>query len=74
MDTKIFLQGFDSKVSSNTSEGLNVQFKGRRKLLPLNDVAEVISQYDQYTRREGKMQYHKVDLSGQPHMFQRSFQ
>jgi len=49
MDTKIFLQGFDSKVSSNTSEGLNVQFKGRKKLLPLNDVAEVISQYDQYT-------------------------
>lgn len=49
MDTKIFLQGFDNKKSSNTSSGLNVEFKGRRKLLPLNDVAEVISQYDQYT-------------------------
>lgn len=54
MDTKIFLQGFDSKVSSNTSEGLNVQFKGRRKLLPLNDVAEVISQYDQYKEEREK--------------------
>lgn len=54
MDTKIFLQGFDSKVSSNTSEGVNVQFKGRRKLLPLNDVAEVISQYDQYREEREK--------------------
>ena len=54
MDTKIFLQGFDSKVSSNTSEGLNVQFKGRIKLLPLNDVAEVISQYDQYREEREK--------------------
>ena len=54
MDTKIFLQGFDSKVSSNTSEGLNVKFKGRRKLLPLNDVAEVISQYDQYLEEREK--------------------
>ena len=54
MDTKIFLQGFDSKASSNTSEGLNVQFKGRRKLLPLNDVAEVISQYDQYREEREK--------------------
>ena len=48
MDTKIFLQEFDSKKSSNTSSGLNMQFKGRKKNLPLNDVAEVISQYDQY--------------------------
>ena len=54
MDTKIFLQGFDSKVSSNTSEGVNVQFKGRKKLLPLNDVAEVISQYDQYREEREK--------------------
>lgn len=49
MDTKIFLQGFNSKKSSNTSNGVNVELKGRRKLLPLNDVAEVISQYDLYT-------------------------
>lgn len=48
MDTKIFLQGFDSKKSSNTSEGLDVQFKGRRKLLPLNGIDEVISQHDLY--------------------------
>jgi hypothetical protein len=48
MDTKIFLQGYDSKKSSNTSGGLNVQFKGGRRLLPLNDVAQVISQNDQY--------------------------
>jgi len=48
MDTKIFLQSFNSKKSSNTSEGLNVELKGKRKLLPLNDVADVISQYDQY--------------------------
>lgn len=54
MDTKIFLQGFDSKVSSNTSEGLNVGFKGKRKLLPLNDVAEVISQYDLYREEREK--------------------
>ena len=49
MDTKIFLQGFDSKKSVNTSEGLNMSLKGKRKLLPTNDVEEVISQYDQYT-------------------------
>ena len=48
MDNKIFLQGFGSKKSSNTSEGLEIRFKGRKKLLPLNDVAEVLSQYDQY--------------------------
>jgi len=54
MDTKIFLQEFNSKASSNTSEGLNVQFKGRRKLLPLNDVAEVVSQYDQYREEREK--------------------
>ena len=54
MDTKIFLQGFNSKTSSNTSEGLDVQFKGRRKLLPLNDVAEVISQYDLYREEREK--------------------
>ena len=48
MDTKIFLQGFGSKQSVNTSEGLNMSLKGKRKLLPTNDMAEVISQYGQY--------------------------
>lgn len=48
MDSKIFLQSHRSKKSSNTSSGLNVQFKGRRKLLPLNDVVESVSQYEQY--------------------------
>ena len=63
MDTKIFLQGFDSKKSSNTSEGLDVQFKGRRKLLPLNDASEVISQYDQY--REEREKCNKIRLTCQ---------
>ena len=49
MDTKIFLQGFDSKKSVNTSEGLNMSLKGKRRLLPTNDVEEVISQYELYT-------------------------
>ena len=48
MDTNVFLQGHNSKKSVNTSEGLNMSLKGRRKLLPTNDVAEVISQNDQY--------------------------
>lgn len=48
METKIFLKGFDSKRSTNTSSGLDVQLKGRRKLLPLNEFTEVISQYDEY--------------------------
>ena len=49
METKIFLQEFGSKKSVNTSGGLNMSLSGKRKLLPTNDVAEVISQYDQYT-------------------------
>lgn len=48
MDAKIFLQSHLSKKSSNTSNGVNVQFNGRRKLLPTNDVSEIVSQYDQY--------------------------
>lgn len=48
MDAKIFLQSHLSKKSSNTSNGVNVQFKGRSKLLPTNDVSEIVSQYDQY--------------------------
>lgn len=49
MNTKIFLQGFNSKKSVNTSEGVNLSLKGKRRLLPTNDVWETISQYDQYT-------------------------
>ena len=45
----IFLQKFNSKTSSNTSKGINVELKGKRKLLPLDDVSDVISQYDQYS-------------------------
>lgn len=48
MDTRIFLEGFNSKKSVNTSESLNVGLRGKRKLLPTNDVSEVISQFDQY--------------------------
>lgn len=54
MDTKVFLQGFDSKKSSNTSEGLDAQFKGRRKFLPLDGIAEVVSQFDQYIEEREK--------------------
>lgn len=48
MDTRILLEGHRNKVSSNTSEGLNVELKGKRKILPSDGFAEVISQYDQY--------------------------
>ena len=48
METNIFLQGFNSKKAVNTSEGLNVSLRGKRKLLPTNDVEEVISQNDVY--------------------------
>lgn len=54
MDTKIFLQQFQSKSSSNTSEGLDVQLKGRKKLLPFNEFGNVISQYDQYRAEREK--------------------
>lgn len=45
----IFLKEFKHKKSVNTSEGLNISLKGKRKLLPTSDVSEVISQYDVYT-------------------------
>ncbi len=48
METKIFLEGFDSKKSVNKNEGLNVELRGKRKLLPTNDVADVISEFEQY--------------------------
>jgi hypothetical protein len=54
MNTEIFLNGYESKKSSNTSGGLDVSFKGKRKLLPLNDFGETISQYDQYMEEREK--------------------
>ena len=49
MDNKIFLEKVRSKQSANTSSGLNVKLKGNRKLLPLNDVSDVISLMKQYS-------------------------
>lgn len=48
MTQKIFLQGYQGKNSSNTSEGVNVSLKGKHKFLPFNDAAHTISQYEQY--------------------------
>ena len=63
MDRKIFLSSYDSKKSVNTSNGLNVELKGNRKLLPLDDVGEVISQYDQY--KEERTNCNKIRLTCQ---------
>lgn len=63
MERKVFLQGNDSKKSTDTSNGLNVELKGKRKLLPIDNVAEVISQYDQY--REERENCHTVRLTCQ---------
>lgn len=54
MDNKIFLEKVRSKESANTSSGLNVKLKGNRKLLPLNDVSDVISLMNQYTEEREK--------------------
>lgn len=54
MDNKIFLEKIRSKQSANTSSGLNVKLKGNRKLLPLNDVSDVISLMEQYTEEREK--------------------
>lgn len=50
MEQKVFLQSFSSKNSVNTSEGLNIRLKGRRKLLPTNDFGTTINQYEQYSK------------------------
>lgn len=54
MDTKIFLNKFDGKNSVSDSGALNVSLKGNRKLIPFNDMGEVISSLDVYNdeRRE----------------------
>ena len=46
---KIFLQRHKNKQSTNTSSGLNVQLKGRRELLSLDNLSKTLNQYDQYT-------------------------
>ena len=48
MGTNIFLEKYRKKDSTNISGGLNVEFKGRRKLLPLNDISEVVNQNEVY--------------------------
>ena len=54
VDGKVFLQSHISKQSSNTSNGVNVQLKGKRKLLPTTDMSESVSQYEQYLEERGK--------------------
>ena len=54
MENRIFLEKVRSKQSSNTSPGLNIELKGGSKLLPLNDVSNVISQLEQYTEEREK--------------------
>ena len=53
-DIKIFLENFGAKNSVNKSGGLDVSLKGNRKLIPFNDMGEVISSLDVYNdeRRE----------------------
>lgn len=47
-EKKIFLEGFNSKSGVNTDSELNVPLRGNRKLLPFNDIGEVISSFDVY--------------------------
>lgn len=54
VDSKVFLQSHISKQSSDTSNGVNVQLKGKRKLLPTTDMSESVSQYEQYLEERGK--------------------
>ena len=51
LDTiNVFLEKFRSKPSTNTSEGLHVSLTGKKKLLPVNDTSNVLSQNDQYNK------------------------
>lgn len=54
VDSKVFLQSHISKKSSDTSNGVNVQLKGRRKLLPTTDMSKSVSQYEQYLEERKK--------------------
>lgn len=48
METRILLGSARSAKSTNENAGLNVNVTGRRRLLPTEDVSEVISQQGQY--------------------------
>ena len=50
MNTKIFLNEFDSKKSVSNTNGLNVSLGGKRKLIPSTDASYVISAYEQYNK------------------------
>lgn len=52
--SNIFLNRFKNKKSVNTSNGLNMLLMGKRKLLPTNDVSEVINQYNVYNEERSK--------------------
>lgn len=67
MDSKIFLEKFNSKKSVNTSEGLNISLKGKRKLLPNSDVSEVVNQHDVYTSE--RKNCNKIRLTCQVNTF-----
>ena len=45
MVTELFLNESSSKKSTNTSEGVDISFKGKRKLLPLNDFGDSLEQH-----------------------------
>lgn len=47
---EVFLRKYDAKESTNTSSGLHVKMTGKRKLLPVNDTSNVLSQNDQYNK------------------------
>ena len=47
---EVFLREHDAKESTNTSSGLHVKMTGKRKLLPVNDTSNVLSQNDQYNK------------------------
>ena len=63
METQIFLEKHKNKQSTNTSEGLDVELRGKRKLLPFNDFGETISQNDQYM--EERQNCNKIRLTCQ---------
>lgn len=63
MNKKIFLNSFDSKKSVNTSSSVSVKLKGNRRLLPLNDVGEIINQHDLYM--EERRSCNKIRLTCQ---------
>lgn len=63
MENKVFLENMRSKQSTNTSSGLNVRLGGNRRLLPLNDVSDVISLMEQYS--EERESCNKIRLTCQ---------